>query len=118
MKKNICILLFQFALSFTLVHAQNISYDFSCMETDEASALINAAAEIEQNAVRNFGEPVTLGEETRLSVQLLNDLKSKYNVYDYGERHARMKSIMNNLISKINSPRGFYYKIFWSSLSF
>jgi predicted Zn-dependent protease len=112
MKKNIYTLLLQFALSFTFVNAQNISYDFSCMETDDASAFINAASELEQSMIRNYGQSVTLGEETRLGVQLLNDLKSKYNVYDYGERHARMKTIMNNLISKIKSPRGFYYKIY------
>jgi predicted Zn-dependent protease len=110
--KNIICIIFSLLIGSGFINAQNITYDFSCMETDDASALINAAAEIEQNAVRNFGEPVTLGEETRLGVQLLNDLKSKYNVYDYGERHARMKSIMNNLISKIKSPRGFYYKIY------
>lgn len=112
MKKNICILLFQFALSFTLVNAQSISYDFSCMETDEASAIINAASEIEQNAIRQFGEPVTLGEEIRLGVQLLNNLKSKYNVYEYGDRYNRMKSIMNNLVAQISAPRGFTYRIF------
>jgi predicted Zn-dependent protease len=110
--KNIICIIFSLLLSSGFINAQNISYDFTCMETDDASVLINAAAEIEQNAIRNFGQPVTLGEETRLGVQLLNDLKSKYNVYDYGERHARMKSIMNNLISKIKSPRGFYYKIY------
>jgi predicted Zn-dependent protease len=112
MKNIICNIFSLLILSSGFINAQNISYDFSCMEIDEASALINVAAEIEQNAIRNYGQSVTIGEEMRLGVQLLNDLKSKYNVYEYGERHARMKAIMNSLVSKITSPRGFTYRIF------
>lgn len=112
MKNIICNIFSLLILSSGFINAQSISYDFSCMETDEASALINVAAEIEQNAIRNYGQSVTIGEEMRLGVQLLNDLKSKYNVYEYGERHSRMKAIMNSLVSKITSPRGFTYRIF------
>jgi len=112
MKNNFWLLLFILFLSPFLLHSQKITYDFSCMETDDASAMINAAADAEQALVRNFGEPVTLGEEIRLGNQLLSDLKLKYNVYEYGERHNRMKSIMNSLTAKISSPRGFTYRIF------
>ena len=99
-------------IGFVQLNAQTIKYNFSCMETDDASILINAAADAELAMVRNFGQPVTLGEEVRLGNQLLADLKLKYNVYEYGERYNRMKSIMNKLISKISSPRGFTYRIF------
>lgn len=112
MKNNTWLLLFVLFLSPHYLHSQKISYDFSCMETDEASVMINAAADAEQALVRNFGEPVTLGEEIRLGNQLLSDLKLKYNVYEYGERYNRMKAILNSLTAKINSPRGFTYRIF------
>lgn len=94
------------------IFAQQVKYDFSCMETDDASTFINAAADLEQSMVRNFGASVTLGDEIRLGMEVLAELRSKYNVYEYGERYKRMKAIMHKLTAKIANPRGFTYRIF------
>jgi hypothetical protein len=56
--------------------------------------------------VRSFGATVTLYEEVKLGNQLLLDLKKEYPVYEYGDRQARMKRIMNNMVSKLSNPRG------------
>lgn len=105
-------LVFSFISLFFNLTAQKITYDFSCMEVDEASSMINAAAVAEQAMVRSFGATVTLYEEAKLGNQLLLDLKKEYPVYEYGDRQARMKRIMNNLVSKLSNPRGFSYRIF------
>jgi predicted Zn-dependent protease len=82
------------------------------MESDDASWLINMASDIEQSTVRSYGETVTLNEEVKLGSQLLADLKKEYSVYEYGERYSRIKRILDKLITKISSPRGFTYKIY------
>ena len=93
-------------------YCQTITYDFSCMENDDASWLVNFASDIEQSTVRGYGEKVSLNEEVKLGNQLLTDLKKEYSVYDYGERYSRVKTILDKQTTKISSPRGFSYKIY------
>jgi len=95
-----------------LCFSQKVVYDFSCMETDDASWLVNFASDLEQSTVRGYGEKVSLDEEVKLGNQLLVDLKKDYSIYEYGERYTRVKKIMDKLKSKIPSPRGFSYKIY------
>ena len=64
-EKNIYTLLLQFALSFTFVNAQNISYNFSCMETDHASAFINAASRLEQSMIKKYDKKLWAISNTR-----------------------------------------------------
>lgn len=111
MKMKLIITVILLSLS-NLVKSQKVTYDFSCMETDNASWLLNMASDIEQSTVRSYGESVSLTEEVKLGNQLLVNLKKEYTVYENGEKQTKLKSILDKLVSKLNAPRGFSYKIY------
>ena len=91
---------------------QKITYDFSCMESDNSSWFINMASDVEQNMVRNYGQSVSIDEEIKLGKQLLSNLQKETTVYSNGQQWEILNKILMKLVQKISSPRGFSYSIY------
>lgn len=96
----------------TIGQAQKIVYDFSCMETDDASKVINTAAELELSLLKSFGSSVSLSEEIQLGEKLLKEIKLKNKVFESGEVYQQVKQILIKLQTNIVNPRGFNYLIY------
>lgn len=106
---TILILFFLFSQSS---YSQKIVYDFSCMETDDASKAINSAAELELSLLKTFGSSVSLSEEIQLGEKLLKEIKLKNKLIESGSVYHQVKQILIKLQNNIINPRGFNYSIY------
>ncbi len=93
-------------------YSQNITYDFSCMETEEGSELINWGADFEKELLGTFGETVTINEEIELGDVVLVQLKKEYKILDSGEKVDYLNRILKSLTSHLIDSKGFLYKIY------
>lgn len=92
---------------------KSITYDFSCMESDDDwSWFINAGSEMEKEVLKNYGSPVTIQEEKAVGDSSFAEIKKKYTIVQSGEKYLNIKSILTRLVQKINKPRGFSYQIY------
>ena len=94
-----------------------MTYDFSC--------LINAQDELGTSLILGFGDltrdvqndllsdiDVTIQDEINIGNDLLNDIRKESEVKTSGKEYSKIKKIMNDLVSRLSSPRGFRYEVF------
>jgi len=89
-----------------------LNYDFSCIEEDDLSVLINFGSDIEKELLKNLGDPVTLSEEVDCGDSVIAELKKQGNLLQSGSDYQRIKNILSNLTPKIKMPKGFIYQIY------
>ena len=99
-----------------LSHSQikeNITYDFSCMETDEISFGINLLSDIEKELLNNLGASVSIEEEVEVGDEVYKKFNNENEFYSSSSEERRhLLRIMNKLIRQLRNPRGFDYEIF------
>jgi hypothetical protein len=91
-----------------------ITYDFSCVVSEDnrdASEATDVLDEMRTGVIDAAGVEVSIQEEMDFGDQNHDELlKGSTIVYD--ERSDKLETILSGLVSNINAPRGFIYKIF------
>lgn len=95
----------------------NVTYDFSCLNSERDAGTNDAIysfGEITRDIQSSFFEniDVSVEDEQEQGRKLLKALKKEYRFIETGENYKNLKSILNNLISRLAKPKGFNYKIF------
>ena len=95
----------------------NVTYDFSCLNSDGdagSNDAIYSFGEITRNIQSSFFEDIDISieDEQEQGRKLLKALKKEYRFIETGNNYNNLKSILNNLISRLAKPKGFNYKIF------
>ena len=108
----------------TLVHTNkqkkqrtNVTYDFSCLNSNGDAGTNDAIysfGEITRDIQSSFFEDVKISvlDEQEQGRKLLKALKKEYRFIETGDQYQKLKSILNNLVSRLATPKGFNYKIF------
>jgi len=95
----------------------DVTYDFTC--------LINQQDELGTSLILDFGDltrdvqnellsevDVSIEDEINEGNNYLNEFRKESNVTTGGREYTKLKKIMNDLVSRLSSPRGFKYEIF------
>ena len=95
----------------------NVTYDFSCLNSDGdagSNDAIYSFGEITRDIQSSFFEDIDISikDEQEQGRKLLKALKKKYRFIETGNNYNNLKSILNNLVSRLAKPKGFNYKIF------
>ena len=95
----------------------NVAYDFSCFDDrdkDDSEEIISVIGEITRSIQKDLLSDVeiSLKDEEDFGDEILESLKDDYNFINKGKDLKKLKSIKNDLVSRILKPRGFSYKIF------
>ncbi|MDA9576513.1 M48 family metalloprotease [Flavobacteriaceae bacterium] len=95
----------------------NVTYDFSCLNSDGDAGTNDAIysfGEITRDIQSSFFEDVKISvhDEQEQGRKLLKALKKEYRFIETGDQYQKLKSILNNLVSRLATPKGFNYKIF------
>lgn len=95
----------------------NVTYDFSCLNSDGDAGTNDAIysfGEITRDIQSSFFEDVKISvhDEQEQGSKLLKALKKEYRFIETGDQYQKLKSILNNLVSRLATPKGFNYKIF------
>lgn len=95
----------------------NVTYDFSCLNSDGdagSNDAIYSFGEITRDIQSSFFEDIDISieDEQEQGRKLLKALKKEYRFIETGNNYNNLKSILNNLISRLAKPKGFNYKIF------
>jgi predicted Zn-dependent protease len=93
-------------------NTDNITYDFSCMEDDIFSAIINLSSDLEKEILGSIGEDVPISEEMKYGDSAFAEIKKEYTIISEGSQNSRIQAILKKLILKINSPKGFKYILY------
>jgi pSer/pThr/pTyr-binding forkhead associated (FHA) protein len=95
----------------------NVTYDFSCLNSDGdagSNDAIYSFGEITRDIQSSFFEDIDISieDEQEQGRKLLKALKKEYRFIETGNNYNNLKSILNNLVSRLAKPKGFNYKIF------
>ena len=95
----------------------NISYDYSCFdnrEKDESEDVISVIGEITREIQSDLlaDVEISLKDEQDFGDEILESFRDDYDFINSGKDLKKLKSIKNDLVSRILKPRGFSYKIF------
>lgn len=95
----------------------NVTYDFSCLNSDGdagSNDAIYSFGEITRDIQSTFFEDIDISieDEQEQGRKLLKALKKEYRFIETGNNYNNLKSILNNLVSRLAKPKGFNYKIF------
>lgn len=96
---------------FSQKSSKKITYDFSCVEIDETSSLINLFSDYEQNILNENVENVTIKEEIQFGVDMHNTCKKEFKFVSKGEQLDKLQILLNRLKRNIDKPKGFNYSI-------
>ncbi len=96
----------------SISYCQTITYDFSCMETDEGSTLINIGSDFEKEFISTYGETITLEEEIIAGNKLLEVLGEEFKIISSGSNVNYLSGILKKMVLNIPDPKGYPYKIF------
>ncbi len=88
-----------------------ITYDFSCFETDITSQGISSMTDIEQLLLGNFGVDVSVSDEMTFGKEFYEECIKNFKVIAEGKDVQRLNTILDKLTNKIRSPRGVNYSI-------
>jgi predicted Zn-dependent protease len=89
-----------------------ITYDFSCMEEDGISSLINLGSDIEKEMVRNYGKTVSVNLEKAYGDSTFSELKKTSKISQKGESYSRILNVLNRITPNIKAPKGYSYSIY------
>lgn len=95
----------------------NIIYDYSCFDKrdkNESEEVISVIGEITREIQNDLlaDVEISLKDEQDFGNEILESLKDDYDFINSGKDLQKLKSIKNDLVSRILNPRGFSYKIF------
>jgi pSer/pThr/pTyr-binding forkhead associated (FHA) protein len=95
----------------------NISYDYSCFDNrdkDESEEVISVIGEITREIQNDLlaDVEISLKDEQDFGDEILESFSDDYDFINSGKDLKKLKSIKNDLVSRILKPRGFSYKIF------
>lgn len=95
----------------------NVSYDYSCFDNRdkyESEEVISEIGEITREIQNDLlaDVEISLKDEQDFGDEILESFRDDYDFIDSGKDLKKLKSIKNDLVSRILKPRGFSYKIF------
>ena len=95
----------------------NVSYDFSCLSNNEDLG--------SNEVIYNFGEltrdvqstlfndiDISIKNEQEIGNEILLELKKEHKFISKGKDLQNLNSILKNLVSRLDKPKGFDYKIY------
>ena len=95
----------------------NVSYDFSCLSNNEDLG--------SNEVIYNFGEltrevqstlfddiDISIKNEQEIGKEILLELKKEHKFISKGKDLQNLNSILKNLVSRLDKPKGFDYKIY------
>lgn len=91
---------------------KKITYDFSCMVTDEAELSRGISSDVEKQFLNFFGSEVSINEEIKAGNSTLVELKKQAKFIESGGKLLKVRTILSSLITKISNPKGFNYSIY------
>lgn len=94
----------------------DVVYDFSCLENSEdvgSTKVIYNFGELTRNVQSTVLKdvPITVQDEKKAGDELLSEYQNKYSFITSGNEYNNIKSIMNDLVSRLAKPRGVKYEI-------
>jgi predicted Zn-dependent protease len=94
----------------------DVIYDFSCLENIDdvgSNKVIYNFGEITRNIQSSVLKdvPITVQDEKKAGDELLSEYQNKYSFITSGYEYNNIKSIMNDLVSRLAKPRGIKYEI-------
>jgi predicted Zn-dependent protease len=92
-------------------NSDEITYDFSCFETDVTSQGISSMSDIEQYLLGNFGVDVSVSDEMTFGKEFYEECIKNFEVIESGKDVQRLNTILQKLTNKIRTPRGISYSI-------
>ncbi len=93
-------------------NAQNVTYDFSCMEDDNLGFFINLGSDFEKAVLGTLADSVSLDEEIAYGEDALAEIELEYYIFDSGKEVARLKNILQALEKVLSNPVGYNYYMY------
>jgi pSer/pThr/pTyr-binding forkhead associated (FHA) protein len=95
--------------------AKKLTYDFSCLG-DEAdygtSEVIDILESADKEITNSLSKPVSLKEEMDYGELVYEDTRSQYDFVSSGKRLKNLENLLDILVSKISTAKGFIYSIY------
>lgn len=100
--------------SASIIIPAKITYDFSCIYSDDAQNINNAGDAIDAirtQAIEQSGVTVSVAEEMEFARKNHSDFVGGKSIIS-DERNTRLQKILKQLISEIDKPKGFNYSLY------